>query len=158
MATQLGRLTGTWTGSNGFRLMPDHELEDAPASAAVTTAAGGHAFLLTYEWVHPDDGPQDGILLAGSPDEGETQVTVAWGDSWHQKPPLRVMTGTLDETRLRVEADYGGGWVWVITIDGTEDRLSLTMENVIPAEYATADKAAGPYPVMVGRFRRRPQP
>jgi hypothetical protein len=63
----LERFAGAWTGTNGFRLMPTDELYVAPASAAAATAAGGHDLVLTYTWVHPVDGAQDGVLLVGSP-------------------------------------------------------------------------------------------
>lgn len=154
MATSFGRLAGTWTGSNGFRLMPTDELYDAPATADVSTAADGHDLVLTYTWAHPADGPQDGVLVAGSADERQV-VTAAWGDSWHQKPALLTLTGSLIERRLEASADYGGGWRWVISLDGSGvDRLALTMYNVIPAGHATDEVPAGPYPVMVAELRR----
>jgi hypothetical protein len=91
------------------------------------------SFGRTYGWRHPDDGPQDGVLLVGSPDDERRVVTVAWGDSWHQKPSLLMLTGELARRRLEVSADYGGGWRWMISIDGDrDDRLALTMYNVIP--------------------------
>lgn len=155
MATTFGRLTGTWRGINGFRLMPTDELFEAPATAELTTAACGHDLVLTYAWAHPDDGSQDGALLAGSPDDGNHVVTAAWGDSWHQKPGLLVLAGTLTDRRLELAADYGGGWQWVISLDGDRaDRLALTMYNVVPAEHATDDTSAGPYPVMVAELHR----
>ena len=158
VAGSLGQLAGRWSGTNGFRLMPTDDLHEAPAAATITTAAGGYALTLTYEWVHAEDGPQDGVLLVGSPEEGQDAVTAAWGDSWHQKPELRSMTGTLADGRLELSAEYGGGWGWTIQVaKAPDDGLSLTMENVIPEEHATDEIAAGPYPVMVGRLRRDPK-
>ena len=154
MDTSFGRFAGSWRGSNGFRLMPTDELYEAAATAELTTAAAGHDLVLRYTWVHPADGPQDGVLMVGSPDN-ERHVTAAWGDSWHQKPPILVLTGTLTERGLEVTADYGGGWLWVISLDGEgDDRLLLTMQNVIPAEHATDEVAAGPYPTMVAELQR----
>ena len=156
MATSFGRLAGMWRGSNGFRLMPTDELSNAPATAELTTAADGHDLVLTYAWTHPEDGPQDGVLVAGSPDDQGQDFTAAWGDSWHQKPNLLVFTGTLTEGRLEVSADYGGGWRWVISLGGDRgDGLALTMYNVIPAEHATDEVPAGPYRVMVAELQRR---
>ena len=66
---ELAHLAGSWAGTNGFRLMPTDALFDAPATASVTTVAGGHAVVVTYTWVHPQDGPQGGTMLVGSPDE-----------------------------------------------------------------------------------------
>jgi hypothetical protein len=149
----LGRLAGNWRGTNGFRLMPTDELQEAPATAVVTTAAGGHDVVLTYTWIHPDDGPQDGVLLVGSPDEQQQAVDAAWGDSWHQKPSILMFSGTLVDGRLEVIADYGGGWKWMITLEG-ENQLLLTMHNVVPDELATDEVSAGPYPVMVAELRR----
>ena len=155
MATSFGGHSGTWRGNNGFRLMPTDELSEAPATAALTTAADGHDLVLTYTWAHPDDGPQDGVLMVGSTDDQEQVVTAAWGDSWHRKPSLLMLTGTLNERHLEVTADHGGGWRWVISLAGDRgDRLALTMYNVIPAEQATGDAPAGPYPVMAAELRR----
>jgi len=134
--------------------MPTDELYDAAATADLIVAAAGHDLVLRYTWVHPTDGPQDGVLLVGSPDE-QRRVTAAWGDSWHQKPAILVLNGSLIEPVLEVSADYGGGWRWMISVDGRrDDRLVLTMHNVIPDERATDDGPAGPYPVMVSALQR----
>jgi hypothetical protein len=153
MGAAFGRLAGGWSGSNGFRLMPTDDLYDGPATAELSTAAGGHDLVLTYTWVHPVDGPQDGVLVVGSPEDEQQVLTAAWGDSWHQKPSMRTLTGRLTERRLEVTADYGGGWRWAVSLDGSrDDRLTLTMHNIIPAARATDEVPAGPYPVMVAEY------
>jgi hypothetical protein len=155
MAKSFGRLAGTWSGTNGFRLMPTDNFDEAPAAAELTTAADGHDLLLTYTWAHPADGPQDGVLLVGSPESGQHGVTAAWGDSWHQKPVILTLTGTLADGGLELTADYGGGWQWVISLDGEhDDALVMTMQNVIPDEHATEEISAGPYVAMVATLRR----
>jgi hypothetical protein len=155
MAASFGDSAGAWRGSNGFRLMPTDELAHAAASAAVTTLAGGHDLFVTYEWAHPVDGPQEGALLVGSPYDDTQVVRAGWGDSWHQKPSILVLTGSLNGPRLELSAEYGGGWQWMITLEaGSADRLLMTMYNVVPAEFATDEASAGPYPVMVAEFRR----
>jgi hypothetical protein len=155
MAMSFGRLAGTWSGINSFRLMPTDNFHEASATAQLTTAADGHDLLLTYTWAHPADGPQDGVLLVGSPESGRQGVTAAWGDSWHQKPAILALTGTLADGGLEVTADYGGGWLWVISLAGEhDDTLVLTMQNVIPNEHATEEVRAGPYVVMVAELRR----
>ena len=70
-------MTGPWSGvvgsaagqvrrgEGGFRLMPGDEMAAGEASATVEAPAGGYALTLTYTWTHPDDGLQDGVLLAG---------------------------------------------------------------------------------------------
>jgi hypothetical protein len=134
--------------------MPSDELYEAGATAELIVAAAGYDLVLSYTWAHPADGPQEGVLLAGSPDD-EGRVTVAWGDSWHQKPAIIVLTGCLTERVLEVTADYGGGWRWMISLDGRhDDRLLLTMHNVIPEEHATEEEPAGPYPVMLSALQR----
>jgi hypothetical protein len=133
--------------------MPTDELYDAPATAELRTAADGHDLVLMYTWTHPADGLQDGVLVVGSPEDDRPVVTAAWGDSWHQKPAMRTLTGSLIERRLEVTADYGGGWRWAISLDGSrDDRLALTMDNIIPAGQATNEVPAGPYPVMVAEY------
>ena len=80
------------------------------------------------------------------------------GDSWHQHPAILTLAGTLDGGRLELAADYGGGWRWTIMVEGggaaPTDPLRMTMHNVVPEEYATAEGPAGPYPVMVAELRR----
>lgn len=152
--TGLGHLAGSWLGTNGFRMMPSDEFAEAPATATVATAAGGNAVVLTYTWQHPEDGPQDGVMLVGSPDEHEQAVIAAWGDSWHQRPSILTLPGSLADGRLEVTADYGGGWRWTIALEGL-DPLLLTMYNVVPDDQATDEIAAGPYPVMVAELRRK---
>ncbi len=149
----LRRLVGTWRGTNGFRMMPTDEFHEAPATATVTTAAGGKVAVVTYTWEHPQDGPQDGVLLVGSPDAQQQKVNAAWADSWHQQPSILTLSGTLADGRLEVTADYGGGWEWTIVLEG-ENPLRLTMHNVVPVEHATDEVAAGPYPVMVAELHR----
>ena len=148
-------LVGTWTGTGGFRLMPGDELSGFPAALVVTAPAGGHLALVTYTWRHPDDGPQDGVLLAGPTGEG-TAVAATWGDSWHQNPAPMALSGERSaEGSLDLAGDYGGGWGWRIHLGAAEGgELLLRMDNVVPADQATADVAAGPYPVMLVRVRR----
>src|SRR5262249_39243072 len=96
LAEGFGPLAGRWRGTNGFRLMPNDELSEAAATAELSLAAAGYDLVVTYTWVHPDDGPQEGVLLVGSPDD-DGGVTAAWGDSWHQKPAILTLNGSLGE-------------------------------------------------------------
>jgi hypothetical protein len=146
---------GTWVGTNGFRLMPSDPLAELPARVTVTTAAGGHLIAATYWWEHPDDGPQDGLLVIGPADDGGSLVAM-WGDSWHQKPAPMVLSGSQEpDGRLELEGEYGGGWRWRVTLDAADpESLWMRMDNVIPTELATAEIAPGPYPVMIMQTRR----
>jgi hypothetical protein len=141
--------TSSWAGTNGFRLMPADPLAEGPATAVVTTAAGGNLTSLAYTWVHPTDGPQDGLLVWG-PD-----VMAFWGDSWHQQPEPRVLEGspTYDGGGIELECEYGGGWRWQIGVRLDADSVRLEMRNVIPADQVDAGEQAGPYPVMVMELR-----
>jgi hypothetical protein len=153
----LSELVGAWAGTNGFRLMPTDPLRELPATATVSTAAGGHLTLVAYTWEHPDDGPQDGVLLVGSTGEGEgNTVTATWGDSWHQKPaPLSLSGSRAADGAVSLEAAYAGDWAWRILIEAGDDgELLLRMDNVIPESHATADMPAGPYPAMLMLARR----
>ena len=141
---------GTWVGNNGFRLMPTDPFAEAPARVIVTTAAGGHLASIAYWWEHPDDGPQDGLVVIGSAEDGESLVAM-WGDSWHQKPAPMMLSGSHDtDATLELEGEYGGGWGWRVRLDASDaDSFRMQMDNVIPAEQATAEILPGPYPVMV---------
>jgi Protein of unknown function (DUF1579) len=146
----LSESTGTWTGTNGFRLMPNDPLAEFPATLTVTTAAGGHLTSVAYSWEHPDDGPQDGLIVIGSADETGWLVGM-WGDSWHQKPaPMSLSGGHGAGATIELSGDYGGGWSWRIVFDtANADTLRMRMDNVVPTDQATAEISAGPYPVMV---------
>ncbi|MDH6464917.1 hypothetical protein M2302_005118 [Micromonospora sp. A200] len=151
----LSEFAGSWVGSNGFRLMPDHPLAEFPATMTVATAAGGHLTSVAYSWQHPDDGPQDGLLVIAAAGEDGSLMAV-WGDSWHQKPvPMSLPGGPGAGDTFQFEGDYGGGWRWRIVFDAADTAtLRMRMDNVIPADQATAAMAAGPYPVMVMEVRR----
>ena len=121
----------------------------------MTPAAGDHLVSIAYWWEHPEDGLQDGLVLIGATDEGGSLVAM-WGDSWHQKPAPMMLSGRRSTAAaLELEGDYGGGWRWRVMLDATEaDSLRMQMDNVIPAEQATAEISAGPYPVMIMQTRR----
>jgi hypothetical protein len=146
---------GTWVGTNGFRLMPTDPLAERPATVTVSSAAGGHLTSVAYSWEHPDDGPQDGLLVIGSA-AGDGSLVAMWGDSWHQKPAPMMLSGSHEAgTSLEFEGDYGGGWRWRVAFDATDpDSFRMQMDNVIPAEHATAEISPGPYPVMIMQTRR----
>ncbi|MEU4478459.1 hypothetical protein AB0F68_10410 [Micromonospora sp. NPDC023966] len=88
----LADFAGSWAGTNGFRLMPADPLAESPAALTVTTAAGGHLTSVAYSWTHPDDGPQDGLLVIGAGDQ-EGSLVAVWGDSWHRQPTPMSLTG-----------------------------------------------------------------
>lgn len=151
----LSDFAGSWAGTNGFRLMPDHPLAELPAGMTVTMAAGGHLTSVAYSWRHPDDGPQDGLLLIAAAGE-DGSLTAVWGDSWHQKPvPMSLPGGSGAGETFEFEGDYGGGWRWRIVFGAADiETLRMRMDNVIPADQATPEMPAGPYPVMVMDLRR----
>jgi hypothetical protein len=151
----LSHLRGTWSGTNGFRLMPSDPLGEFPATAAVSTAAGDHLTLVSYTWRHPDDGPQDGLILIAPAGEGDA-VAATWGDSWHQKPETMALSGSrAADGSIALEGDYAGDWAWRILLEaGEAGELRIRMDNVIPAGHASADLPAGPYPAMVLQARR----
>ena len=118
----LSGFTGSWAGTNGFRLMPGDPLAEFPATVTVTMAAGGHLTLIAYTWKHPDDGPQDGLLVIASAGEQDSLVAT-WGDSWHQKPASMSLPGTpRGDATFEFAGDYGGGWGWRITLDATDSE------------------------------------
>jgi hypothetical protein len=102
------RLAGSWTGANAFTLMPDDPAVPLESSLRVAEVAGC-ALTLSYTWVHPDDGPQEGFLFVF---EGEQapQVQAVWLDTWHQKPQPMSLTGELAGSGARLSAPYGDGW------------------------------------------------
>ena len=135
--------------------MPSDALAEFPAKVIVTSAAGGNLASIAYWWEHPDDGPQDGLLVIGTADEDSSLVAM-WGDSWHQKPPPMLLSGSRGtDATLALEGDYGGGWRWRVSFDAPDTHsFRMQMDNVIPDEQATAEISAGPYPVMIMQTRR----
>jgi hypothetical protein len=151
----LSHVAGSWAGTNGFRLMPSHPLAELPATVTVTMAANGHLTSVAYSWEHPDDGPQDGLIVIFSAGEDASLVAM-WGDSWHQKPvPMSLSGGPGAGGTFEFKGDYGDGWGWRIVLDDTDTEiLRMRMDNLIPTHQATAETPAGPYPVMVMDVRR----
>lgn len=149
----LAQHMGSWSGTNGFRLMPTDPPHDAPATAEVSVAAAGHLTAIAYTWSHPQDGEQDGLLVIGPDDSGG--VIALWGDSWHQSPEPKVLVGTIDDGTITVGYEYGGDWRWQITVDpGDPEALGLRMDNVVPESAATDIVVAGPYAAMAAHLRR----
>ncbi|SCF47173.1 hypothetical protein [Micromonospora mirobrigensis] len=145
---------GNWTGTNGFRPMPADPLSESPATATVTAAASGHLTSIGSRWEHPDDGPQDGLTIAWTADDGS--LAGVWSDSWHQKPaPMSLAGGRGADGIIALDGGYGDGWVWRIVFDTTEaETFQMRMDNVVPTGEATAELPAGPYPAMVLQARR----
>jgi hypothetical protein len=147
--------SGSWEGSNGFRLMPGDPLSEFPAAATLSVGAGGCLGTLDYTWSHPEDDAQTGLLafgIAGS----DNSIVALWADSWHQHPEAKVCEGGVDEHGvIRVSLEYGDGWRWQIILDASKtDVLVLRMDNVIPADVATEEISAGPYVVMSMELHR----
>jgi hypothetical protein len=108
----VGQASGSWKGSNGFRLMPTDPLSEFPAAATLSVGAGGCLGTLGYIWTHPEDGAQDGLLafgIAGS----NNSIVALWADSWHQHPDLSciglvITLGEVVEDGLGVVGDARG--------------------------------------------------
>lgn len=143
--------TGTWSGSNGFRMMPADPFSTRPSTATLTLAAGGSLVSFTYTWSHPEDGDHEGLLVAGPDDSGG--LVGLWADSWHQQPAPMSMTGSIDDRgELLVSGSYAGDWGWRIAL-AAADGLTLRMENVVP-ESVAGEADAGPYTVMLAELGR----
>ena len=150
----LAEHAGAWTGTNQFRLMPTDPFQDSPATAQVSIAARGNLTTIAYTWSHPDDGPQEGLLVVAPSDEPNAVVAM-WGDSWHQSPAPRVLDGTFDGARVVARYEYGDDWWWQITIDATiPDALSIQMDNIVPESAVPEGAPAGAYSAMLADLRR----
>ena len=137
-------VTGAWTGTASFRMMPTDEFAEGAATASSDSEAAGWGWSLRYTWVHAEDGEQSGLLLVASPtDDGA--ITAAWIDSWHQKPYLQAFTGTFTEGVVDVSAEYAPGWVWRIVVGPEGDGLRMVMHSAVPEGHGDF---AGSYPVM----------
>lgn len=141
---------GEWQGTNGFRLMPDHDLAVATSRAWVHSEASGWAQTIRYCWTHPQDGEQQGVLMLGSPAE-DGSINAGWVDSWHQKPHVALVAGTTEKGRVRLEMEYGG-WTWQIVVESSPESLNMVMRNVIPADINHPTGTA--YVVMDARWER----
>ena len=159
-------MTGAWadvpahpramTGTNAFRLIPDDAMHEAPATATVRSSAGGHALVLTYTWEHAEDGPQDGVLLVASADDGGV-VHATLLDSWHQHPAPMHLTGRMLPGGLgaSVSAVYAEVYGWEVDVRLDAGELAMDMRNVLPAEDVPQESAgaatATRYDVMLLR-------
>ncbi|WP_267489728.1 DUF86 domain-containing protein [Enemella dayhoffiae] len=141
---------GDWNGSNGFRMMPTDPLSTGESRAHSAAEADSWGWSLRYTWMHPDDGPQSGTLLLAAP-ESDGTITAAWLDSWHQKPGLRLLTGTFADNTAALEMECDG-WFWRISVEATADELRMLMHNVIPDGFEGHEP--GPYVVMDAHWTR----
>lgn len=153
------RLTGVGT----FRMMPTDDFASGAASAAAAAHADGYALDVSYTWTHPQDGPQDGVLLVGSPSEeaggsggsGEQgQIEATWLDSWHCKPTPMHFTGRREQGTVTLETTYAGSWGWHIVLElDPAAGMRIVMRNVVPPQVAEGkddpQAFSGPYDVMV---------
>lgn len=125
--------TGSWTGTNRFRLMPTDEPYAAAATAQLDLGARGTLAVVRYTWTHEEAGPQDGLLVIGRQETAGAAVAL-WGDSWHQAPAAASLSGAADDTGVTLGYAYGDGWQWRVVLDVTDPRLlRLRMDNVVPA-------------------------
>ena len=147
--------SGAWSGSSAFRMMPTDEFESRPASAEVDVAAAGNITTLAYEWEHPTDGRQAGLLAIWATDDTGSEIGGVWIDSWHQQPAAMELSGTADDGGVALEGTYAETWGWRIAVErGDPERLRIVMCNVVPPEYAPEPSAAGPYEVSVTDLTR----
>ena len=120
---------GTWTGENAFRLRPGDAPHRAPASAVVQVS--GAMTTVAYTWEHPDDGPQAGLLALGPACAVPGTVVALWGDSWHQAPEARVLSGHVQDGVAVLAYDYAPGeWRWEVALVADSEALALRMDNV----------------------------
>lgn len=145
---------GSWLGTNRFRLMPDDHPAEATATAQLSMGARGNVAVIAYTWAHPADGEQEGLLVLG-PGQEPDAVVALWGDSWHQKPAVTQLQGTIADGAITVSYAYAEGWEWRITItpDGP-DGLHLRMDNVVPPSAAAGAGAALTYWAMDAELHR----
>jgi hypothetical protein len=124
--------SGTWSGTNGFRMMPTDPFHTASATASVTAQAGGNLVTIAYAWDHPEDGTREGFLVLGAGEE-PGEILAFWGDSFHQAPAPRTFTGTLTDGVVTLSGFYFGDWEWRMVADfSAPDGLTIRMDNVVP--------------------------
>ena len=145
--------TGTWAGTNRFRLMPDDPAAEAAATAQLSLGARGNVAVIAYTWNHAADGEQEGLLVLG-PDEAPDGVLALWGDSWHQKPAATQLRGATGTDTLTVGYAYAEGWEWRITLLVDQPHvLRWRMDNVVPPS-ASGTAEGVTYWAMDGELRR----
>jgi hypothetical protein len=153
----LAKHHGSWAGTNSFRLTPVDAPHVAAATAQVSSAAGGGLTTITYTWTHPEDGAVEGLLVVGADDDSGDEpgrVIALWGDSWHQAPQPRTLTGTFDESTVTVGYTYAENWRWIITVDTSDPEvLHLRMDNVVPESAAAQGYTPGAYWAMDAALR-----
>src|SRR4051812_27291065 len=87
-------VTGSWTGTNRLRVMPDDPYDASNSIVRVEVVAGGNAAVINYTW-RRDGTAQDGVMILTNGTEPET-VKAIWIDSWHQNPQWIELDGKLD--------------------------------------------------------------
>lgn len=139
-----------WIGNNTFRLLPADPPSDAHAGATISAYAGSNVGVLGYIWIHPDDGPQDGVIVVGR-GEADAECSVLWADSWHQPSARSFAAVPVDGAALRFSYEYADGWHWEVELTVVADAITLVMRNVVPEDNADG-MTPGPYDAMAMRL------
>jgi hypothetical protein len=133
-------LTGAWSASNAFRMMPEDEYATTSATLDVSPGPGPSALCVRYTWQH-EGVAQDGVLVVAAA-EPEGAVQAVWLDSFHQQPAWMELAGHVEASgRVQLVGTYGdGAWGWRIALDPSDGLPEIVMDNVPPG--------ADPYPVV----------
>jgi hypothetical protein len=119
--------------------MPDDDVVPLELSLRVATATGD-GLTVAYDWTHPADGPQQGFLFLFDGEEPQ-QVEGMWLDTWHQTPRPMRLTGTADDSGVRLSAPYAQEWEWSIRLRPGPGLL-FAMDNQGPDVPAYAAMSA----------------
>ncbi len=106
-------------GEGGFRLMPDDQFSIGKSSAEVNVEAGSWATTLSYIWVHPEDGEQQGFLLMSQPDEDHFEANFGQLESAvvDQVIPMMQSTGVENPVVRYVYSNPDGTELWSHTFE-----------------------------------------
>jgi len=123
---------GSWSGTNGFRLMPSDPFYEATMKADVSSSAGALSPRSRTRGRTRRTGHR-----TGSWSSGRVRSSLPWLRSGPTRGTRAAGPGSSrarwNGRRFGVGYEYAPGWQWQITIDATSaDALVLQTDNVVP--------------------------
>ena len=128
---------GSWQGTSRLHLSflpPEERITESNSSLKIETDERENFVTLTYYWYHEGQRQQGTILLCGSSENKNLQMS--WVDSWHQNFAIMNLEGSDTAAQyIQAKGNYSGGdeiWGWSIRLELQGDNLILSMDNHSP--------------------------
>lgn len=127
---------GSYTGASTLHLWTSEGIQkdEGPSKLHIEFDRNTKYATVTYTWTYKGK-EQEGTILIASDDEGK-DVTMGWTDNWHMSAGVLHLKGAVKDDEISCKGKYaappGPDWGWRITLESSEDSLTLKMYNATP--------------------------